>query len=919
MRNRAAGKIRSVVIAGMIGLLLAAPCVGIAAAPKRTVLMFIVDGLQTDAAKIAMTHGAVNMKFLFDNGVWVEEAYCSSPSGRLYLPDNSMPWGTAAPPNVAMHTGTHVFESRQMDDIFLAGRRAGIKSLFAGSAENYKVFNTADFCHAASNTDSLCADFAIDHLRKDGVRLLSLHVQETRRHWKGPEDKTKPESNYQGYLLTVDRFLGKLIQALKSEGVWDSTYVIVSSDHGMGVTDKSDHPASVVSSWMPYMNFYGPGIKKGATIPYAETPDLAVLIRYLLNLPPLQGHLDNKVSVEPRGVTGTLLANIFDGNPTELWHPRLVRRYLESRNWKASDDFADYRTAMLGLIKECARGNLQKRSESKIIHRGTDGRLVYEPINELGDRIIDFSNVGYMGGGVAIPEVPVVLTLAPVSNSTDDWERIQSAIDNVAAMTPDSRGIRGALLLRKGRYVCSKTLRIGASGIVLRGEGNGEDGTCLYDDLREQNSFIVVSGTGSLQETPNTRVDIMDEYVPIGSRVVHVSDGTRFSVGDTVGVYRPGTKEWLHVLGTDNLPKDFPRVKDWTPEYYSLCWERTIVAVNGNEITLDAPIVDALNRTLGKSYLYKCSFPGRIGHVGVENIKFDSYFDPTVKLDVTLELIRDGLNGIRPQTDLPKTFADEKHGWSAVEIDKAENCWVRNATSVHFGFSCVRINSSGKYVTVQDCAFLDPVSEIVGGRRYSFYVDGQLNLVQRCFSRSGRHDFVLTAKTRGPNVFFDCTGEESWSMTEAHHRWSQGGLWDNVVSQGPWSCMQAVNRSSSGTGHGWPAVNMVFWNCDARFIFIQKPPTGQNFLIGRNHTTPYVYLRSPQTDFDEMMEWIEFHAKKKFTYAAGATVVGDGYIESPYSPVTPKSLYLTQLRDRLGAQAVRNILTDEQKQRFSVE
>lgn len=317
---------------------------------QRAVLLYIVDGLQSDAAKAAMALGARNMKFLFENGVWVEEAYCSSPSGRLYLPDNSMPWGTSSPPNVAMHTGTHIFESRQMDDVFLAARRANIVSLFSGSAENYKVFNTASYCYAVSNTDSIAVDFAIHHLRSDNARLLSLHMQETRRHWTGPAEKAKPDSPYQRYLLQVDHLLGKLISALKTEGLWDSTLVIVSSDHGMGTTKRSDHPASEASSWQPYMNFYGPGVKRGQTIPYAETPDIAILIAHWLRLSQLQGHTDPNVAVVPRGTTGTLLSNIFEGNPTEPHHPKLIRRYLESKNWKPSDDYAEYRLAMISLL-----------------------------------------------------------------------------------------------------------------------------------------------------------------------------------------------------------------------------------------------------------------------------------------------------------------------------------------------------------------------------------------------------------------------------------------------------------------------------------------------------------------------------------------------------------------------------------------
>jgi hypothetical protein len=98
------------------------------------------------------------------------------------------------------------------------------------------------------------------------------------------------------------------------------------------------------------MNFYGPGIKKGKSIPYAETADLALMINHFLKLQPLKGHTDPKVTIEVKGTTGTFLSNIFEGNPEEIMHPEMIRRYLESRNWKPSDDFAEYRMAMLSYI-----------------------------------------------------------------------------------------------------------------------------------------------------------------------------------------------------------------------------------------------------------------------------------------------------------------------------------------------------------------------------------------------------------------------------------------------------------------------------------------------------------------------------------------------------------------------------------------
>jgi len=190
----------------------------------------------------------------------------------------------------------------------------------------------------------------IEHLRQDNTRLLRLHLQRIRDDWEGPEARTDSSSDYVKAVINADRELGRFIAALKEEGVWDKTYLIVAADHGMGRSSRSNHPANHLESWQIFMGFYGPGVKRGVTIPYAESPDIAILTSHLLGTEALQGHTDSDIEVNPRGTTGTLLKNIFEGQSDEIEHPRAIERYLQSENFAPSTEYTDYREAMIEIF-----------------------------------------------------------------------------------------------------------------------------------------------------------------------------------------------------------------------------------------------------------------------------------------------------------------------------------------------------------------------------------------------------------------------------------------------------------------------------------------------------------------------------------------------------------------------------------------
>lgn len=479
-------------------------------------------------------------------------------------------------------------------------------------------------------------------------------------------------------------------------------------------------------------------------------------------------------------------------------------------------------------------------ARSRLVAPGPDGKLIYTPYTERGDRLPDFSWCGYRGGGVALPSVPAKMTLTPAPEG-DDRERIQKALDAVAAMPLGTNGFRGALLLKKGTYRVGGQLNIGASGIVLRGEGDGTNGTVIIASARTKYTVLFIGGRGGPEEEAASRRDVAAEYVPVGARVIPVAKPGDFRVGDLVLVCREGNQKWIDTLGMNKLsrgPGD--KVANWQP--FTLKFQRIVTAVSSNAVTVDAPIVNAIDRQYGGGYVVRYRYPGRIENVGVEGIRCDSvYASPT----------------------------DHAHAWRFVVIDNAQNVWVRDCTALHFAYACTEIRGNAKWVTVQDCQCLDMISVLKGGLRYAFNMCGQLCLVQRCFARDGRHDFVMHAWVPGPNVFLDCRSEKPHADSGPHHRYATGTLYDNVETGG----LNVVNRGRSGTGHGWAGAQMVFWNCKADGMGCVRPPTAQNFAIG-------------------------------CTVKGGG---GDGYWESTNAPVAPRSLYLQQLRDRLGPAAVQNI------------
>ncbi|HEX6737957.1 MAG TPA: hypothetical protein VF310_06800, partial [Vicinamibacteria bacterium] len=233
--------------------------------------------------------------------------------------------------------------------------------------------------------------------------------------------------------------------------------------------------------------------------------------------------------------------------------------------------------------------------------RYVNGRLSYTSDAER-NRIPDFSYAGYHYGQAAIPAVVQVVRVTPAAG--DNTARIQAALDQVGARTPDARGIRGAVVLAPGVYEIRGTVRVNQSGVVLRGDGNGSDpatNTILRatGDTPHQRA-VVVLGSGSSAWTEATpRTDITTSFVAVGSLSFQVASAAGFAVGDNVIVHHPSTQAWLDAVDRGGTNPD------WTPGMIDITFNRRIRALSGNTVTLDAPVYNALDRGLAQSFLAK--------------------------------------------------------------------------------------------------------------------------------------------------------------------------------------------------------------------------------------------------------------------------------------------------------------------------
>ena len=100
--------------------------------------------------------------------------------------------------------------------------------------------------------------------------------------------------------------------------------------------------------------------------------------------------------------------------------------------------------------------------------------------------------------------------------------------------------------------------------------------------------------------------------MPVGATRFRVEKTSGFKVGDTVVVHRNGNQAWIDEIGM-NLEND-----QWQWEPFTIRFDRIITGINGNTVTIDAPLTCAIET----SSLYLKQLMDRLGMKAAANIGY---------------------------------------------------------------------------------------------------------------------------------------------------------------------------------------------------------------------------------------------------------------------------------------------------------
>lgn len=482
------------------------------------------------------------------------------------------------------------------------------------------------------------------------------------------------------------------------------------------------------------------------------------------------------------------------------------------------------------------------------------------------DILTDFSYAGYEHGEKAIPDVTgPVFKVTDHGAAADDDVCDEEAIRKTVAAAEAAGG--GVVLFPPGKFLVwsdrnkAEPIRIGKSGIVIRGAGSSAGGTVIRSihsgyrtgpypvpkgtkdaEGRDDWSkipyiFMFEPAGGAADDAPSVAAT---GPVKRGSFEVPVESAAGFVPGQWIVLKAKTHKLDSELLAGLELHPTWTRILE---DGAGMSEVHRIKEVRGNVLVLQEPLLV----NLGEGFGVKVAAAAMIEQVGVEDLALQG--------------------GWRGAFAHHRSALDDE-GWDGIQFKRVANGWIRR---------CAFLNlNTGIYLRNSACCSLlqNRFAGNMGHYDAAIRSDSSFNLMGLTQEQTAPQHSVSTGNRSAGTVVW------RWQMTPASTVDSHGN--------GPYATL--IDRVDGGTmtRSGGPAPSfpnhlrwMVFWN----------------FSYDSNDDQPvnlWNYVKGKEAKFVKPL-FVGLHGKP--LELKEDALEGN---ESPGAPVLPESLYEAQLELRLG-------------------
>lgn len=247
------------------------------------VLIVSFDGLRPDAIEAANMQSTME---LMQNGAFTLIAQTINPS--LTLPAHSSMLVGTCPAKHIIRWNEYVPENGFAlgTDIFDLAHAAGLRTVFVTGKQKLRQVTeptSTDFFEFIDKTDKIQDKTTVIRLALDqiveGFGLMFVHFAEGDIEGHNSGWMSRAQLDVYG---REDRGLGSMIQTLKDKGMYETTLIIVTSDHGgHDSTHGTELPEDMTIPWV----ISGPRIAVGELQTQIHTMDTAATAAFALGLP----------------------------------------------------------------------------------------------------------------------------------------------------------------------------------------------------------------------------------------------------------------------------------------------------------------------------------------------------------------------------------------------------------------------------------------------------------------------------------------------------------------------------------------------------------------------------------------------------------------------------------------------------------